>query len=363
MNRRNYFHLLLLAAAVILIQLCASGLNKEFYLTQLTMSAYYSLVVLGLCLLMGCAGQASLGHGAFFAIGGYMSAVLTTHNLAFWQKTVWAGWLQRAGVLVLQDNLFDGTSQLVFTPWAAFLAAMVFTIVIAILVGYPSLRLKGHYLAMATLGFSLIVYRLLLASPLTGSADGINGVPPWPILPGLTVSGEKSLRISNYYLAWLMAMMALVLLMNLVHSRAGRALRAIHDGETAANAMGIDTGRFKLMAFVVSALLAAAAGSFLTHYNAGIGPSEASAMKSVRYVTLVAVGGMDNFWGSLLMSVLLNFLSLRGYFGTYDHAVFGIILILIISLMPDGPFKPLGNLIQRLSSNRITGGKEKHGSA
>jgi branched-chain amino acid transport system permease protein len=122
----------------------------------------------------------------------------------------------------------------------------------------------------------------------------------------------------------------------------GRALRAIHEGETTANAMGIDTSRLKLRIFVLSAILAAAAGSFLTHFNGGIGLSESSALKSVRYVALVAVGGMANLWGALLISTALNFLSLRGCFGSYDNAVFGIILILIVSLAPEGPLQPLG---------------------
>ena len=115
----------------------------------------------------------------------------------------------------------------------------------------------------------------------------------------------------------------MLLLLNLVHSRVGRALRAIHGAEDAASAMGVDTARFKLATFVLRAALAAVAGVLLTHYNGGIGPSEASIMKSVRYVAIVAVGGMANLWGTLVASAVLNFLSLRGVFGTYDDAVFG----------------------------------------
>jgi branched-chain amino acid transport system permease protein len=141
------------------------------------------------------------------------------------------------------------------------------------------------------------------------------------------------------------ALVFLALLLNLVRSRVGRALQAIHDRETAANAMGINTALYKLKAFVASALLAAVAGIFLTHYTGGIGPSEAGALKSVRYVALTAVGGMANLWGVALVSTAINFCSLRGWFGTLDNAVFGALLILIISLAPDGPLKPMAKWI------------------
>jgi branched-chain amino acid transport system permease protein len=113
--------------------------------------------------------------------------------------------------------------------------------------------------------------------------------------------------------------------------------------------MGIDVAAFKLRAFVLSALLAAMAGVFFTHYTAGIGPSEAGALKSVRYVALAAAGGMSSLWGVSAMSVLLNYLSLRGLFGSYDHAVFGLLLILIVSLTPEGPLAPLGRWLARFS--------------
>ena len=115
--------------------------------------------------------------------------------------------------------------------------------------------------------------------------------------------------------------------------------------------MGVDTARYKLFTFVLSAVLAAIAGVFLTHYNGGIGPSEAGVMKSVRYVAVVAVGGMGSLWGTLIMSTVLNFFSLRGYFGTFDDAVFGGILILIMLFAPDGIIgSDLRNLFKKLVS-------------
>jgi branched-chain amino acid transport system permease protein len=251
-------------------------------------------------------------------------------------------------VLCLHQNLYTGEKMLVISPWVAFGAAIVLAMVVALIVGYPALRLKGHYLAMATLGFGLIVYRIVLGSSFTGAADGISTVPPWPILPGVVLCSKSDCRIGNYYFAWGFLALVLVLLLNIVNSRVGRALRAIHNGENAANSMGVNTSAHILRAFVLSAVLAAAAGCFLTHFTGGIGPSESGVMKSIRYVALVAAGGMANLWGALVVSAVLTYLSLRGLFGTFDDAVFGIILILIMSLAPAGPLIPLRQVLSSL---------------
>jgi len=352
MKRSAVLPVALLAAALAAVQIVATALGREYILTQMIMAAYYSIVVLGLCLLMGYAGQVSLGHAAFFAIGGYTSAVLTTKP---WPRGgAAADWLARAGVLAERADLY-GEPLTTVAPWAAFGAALLLAAAVALLVGYPALRLRGYTLAMATLGFGLIVYRLALGAGFTGSADGISGVPPWRLGFGLAVCGDKARRVQNYYVAWSLAVLALLGLLNIVQSRFGRGLRAIHDGELAANAMGVDTGRAKLQVFVLSAVLAAAAGSFLTHYNGGIGPSEAGAMKSVRYVALVAAGGMANLWGALTVSAVLTFLSLRGCFGTFDHAVFGLILIGIVALAPEGPLRPLAAWFRRAASKAFRG--------
>lgn len=352
---------LFLAVLLVGVQLAATASGRAYYLTQLIMAAYYSIVVLGLCLVMGYCGQVSMGHGAFFAIGGYTSAILTTTNIAAARDSAWGHALQKAGILFSWQDPY-GSQVLAVSPGAAFAAALLLTLVVALLIGYPALRLKGHYLAMATLGFGLIVYRLLLGSSFTGAADGINGVPGWALTSHLTLTSSNTYRVGNYYFAWGVTLVILTLLLNLVHSRVGRALRSIHDGELAANAMGINTAGFKLQAFVISALLAAAAGSFFTHYTGGIGPSEAGAMKSVRYLVLVAAGGMGNLWGGLIVSAILTFLSLRGCFGTYDHAVFGVILIAIISLAPEGPLKPIGLWIRGAFRALIPSRRSCHGA-
>ena len=332
---KRHLPLALLIVAVIGVQLVTKLTGTAFYLTQLTMTAYYSLLIAGLCLVMGYAGQISLGHAGFFAIGGYISAALTGRDLTPFQNNALLKLAKTLGLLNQATGLM-GENLIHLSPWAACVIALLVTLVVAYAIGVPVLKLKGHYLAMATLGFGIIVYRLVLASKLLGEADGISEVPGFPLLPGLTVSGDFSARVTNYYIAWSMVVLAMWLIANLIHSRVGRALRAIHGAEEATNAMGVDTSRYKLNTFVISAVLAALAGIFLTHYNGGIGPSEAGIMKSVRYVAIVAIGGMANLWGALIMGVVLNFLSLRGMFGTYDDAVFGVILIVIMLFAPHG---------------------------
>jgi branched-chain amino acid transport system permease protein len=332
---RRYSSVAVFAALVVAIQVTTRLTGTSFHLTQLTMTAYYSLLVMGLCMLIGYAGQISIGHAGFFAIGGYVSAYLTTHNLAACKGSALVSLLSGAGAIVSRTDAYGGAMQTVH-PWLACVAAVLLTVAVAYVIGGPVLKLKGHYLAMATLGFGIIVYRMVLGTEFLGAADGISDVPGFPLFSGLLISGNSSLRVSNFYIAWGAVIVGMVLLLNLVHSRVGRALAAVHGAEDAAEAMGIPTARYKLHMFVLSAAFASVAGVLLTHFNGGIGPSEASVMKSVRYVAIVAIGGMANLWGALLMSLVLNYLSLRGYFGTFDDIVFGAILLLIMLFAPDG---------------------------
>ncbi|MDJ0988638.1 MAG: branched-chain amino acid ABC transporter permease [Desulfobacterales bacterium] len=325
----------LLLVVVVAIQLLTAWTDTRYYLTQMTMSAYYALLIIGLCVVMGYAGQISIGHAGFFAIGGYLAAALTTRNLIAYKDTALIRLLDGMGLIVAGEDIY-GEALMAVTPWAACILAVLTAAVIALILGIPVLKLKGHYLAMATLGFGIIIYRIVLASAYFGEADGISEVPAFQLLPGLAVSGDFDERVSNYYVAWGLLILGMVLMKNLIDSRVGRALRSIHGSEEAAVSVGVDTARFKLQVFVISAVFAAVAGVFLTHYNGGIGPSEASVMKSVRYVAIVAVGGMAHLWGALAMGVGLNFLSLRGVFGSYDDAVFGVILIVIMLFAPNG---------------------------
>ena len=357
MLRSRYARVALFLAIVAAVQLATHAADKDFFLTQLTMAAYYTLVAAGLSLLMGYAGQISLGHAAFFAIGGYASGFLTTVDLSAQRARPLAAALARLHVLVPRTDLYGGEA-LSLHPWAAFVVAVALAVAVAWLIGVPVLKLKGHYLAMATLGFGTIVSSVLLASERLGAADGIGSVPPFPLAAGIAVGGGRAGRVANYYVAWGVVALALLVLSNLVESRVGRALRAIHGAEDAAASMGVDVARYKLRTFVLSAALAAVGGAFLTHFNAGIGPGEAGVMKSVRYVAIVAVGGMGSLWGTVATSGVLTFLSLRGYFGTLDDAVFGGILILVMLFSPDGVLRFDARAALAAAWARLRGGPE-----
>ena len=339
MKGKRYLPVGILICIILIIQLLTSLFHAEYYLTQLTMSAYYTLAAVGLCMLMGYTGQISMGQAGFFALGGYVSAVLTTRNFSAMKEEGIILFLEKLSFLKTDTNMY-GEDILFLNPWLAFAAAILLTAAIAFIIGIPVLKLKGHYLAMATLGFCIIIYRIVLGTRFLGEADGISSVPSFSLVPGLSVSGDFSTRIQNYYIAWSIVIIGLVLLINLINSRTGRALRYIHGNEEAAGAMGVNTSRYKLIVFIISAVFASLGGIFLTHYNGGIGPSEAGIMKSVRYVAIVALGGMANLWGTLIMGTLLNFLSLRGVFGSFDDAVFGGILIVIMIFAPEGIIKP-----------------------
>jgi branched-chain amino acid transport system permease protein len=354
MKLKRYYPIFLLTGVLVLIQLLTLVTGTAYYLTQLTMSAYYVIVAIGLSMVMGYAGQISLGQAGFFAIGGYTAAVLTTVDLTERIDRPFFALLDKTGLLIHKVTLY-GDSIVHLSPWISFVAALIIAGFIAYAIGVPVLRLKGHYLGMATMGFGIIIYRIVLGTGIFGEADGISNVPEFPILPGITIGGDFSIRIINYYAAWFFVILAMILLINLVNSRAGRALRSLHGGEDAADAMGVDTARYKVTVFVIGAVFAAAAGVFMTHYNGGIGPSESGVAKSVRYVAIVAVGGMANLWGVLIMGLVLNFLSLRGFFGVYDDAVFGVILVIIMMFFPDGLFQASGLSRIRKQLSRLKG--------
>ena len=201
----------LLAVAVVAVQLATQASGKGFYLTQLTMTGYYTLVVLGLSLLMGYAGQISLGQAGFFAIGGYAAAFLSSVDLSAQKSLPVLALATRIGLLVARPDLYGGTI-LGVNPWAGLVLGVALASGVAFLVGVPVLRLRGHYLAMATLAFGTIVSAVVVGTQRLGAADGISGVPPFPILPGVRIGGGSADRVANYYLAWGLVALAMLLL-------------------------------------------------------------------------------------------------------------------------------------------------------
>jgi branched-chain amino acid transport system permease protein len=272
------------------------------YTDVMVFAGIFSLVCVGLSLLMGYAGQISLAQAAFFGIGAYSSGILTT----------------KFGV----------------NPWLAMPAGALVSGAVAWLVGVPSLRLKGHYLAMATLGFGVIV-NIILAEEInwTGGPSGMSDIPALR-LAGYKIDGE----ISWYYLVWGTVFLALIFCYHILHSRVGRALRAIHEEEKAAESMGVPTARYKVIVFVLSAVLAAIAGSLYAHYVTCVNPSSFNLMWSMRFMLMVMVGGMQSLWGALVGTILMTFVGNEWLqvFAEFEILVYGTILLLVALFVPGG---------------------------
>lgn len=273
------------------------------------------------------------------------------------------------------------------SPWLGMIVGVFFTGMIAYLIGAQVLRLKGHYLAMATLGFGIIVEIIFRqwTAVTGGSSDGIFGIPtisftdglPAPIrsLYELAAGGPLGPREQYFYLVWLFVFVGLILAVNIVRSRVGRAFRAVHGSEVAAESLGVDTERYKVQVFVLSAALGSIAGSLHAH-NAGIGyvnPSEFNFMVSVQLVVMVVVGGMASVWGALFgaaaIQLLKNWILNIGKSGHefmgltltgLDPIIFGSILIIVMIILPQGLVRGLTDAAA--AAFRTAGKGGRHGT-
>ncbi len=284
-----------------IIILAGLFVQNSYYLQVLTFIGINTLLALGLNLLMGYAGQISLGHAAFYGIGAYTTAVLTVHY---------------------------GLS-----PWAALPCALAVSALVALIVGFPTLKLTGYYLGMGTLGFGMIVHIVFREwSDLTGGASGFIGIPPLDLGPISFSSGRN-----YFYLVWAIVMMCLVVSNRLINSRVGRALRSIHDSEIAAGAMGINTMSLKIRVFVLSAVFSALAGFLYAHFVMFISPGSFDFLVSIRIVTMVVIGGMASIWGALFGATLLTLLpEWLHAFSEFEMVVYGLILMVVMILLPQG---------------------------
>ncbi len=289
-----------LGALAVIIALLPFLFPLNYYYDVAIRIGMNASIVVGLNLLIGYAGQISLGHAGFYGLGAYASAVLTARF----------GW----------------------PPLAAMLSGMAAVGVIAFVVARPILRLRGHYLAMATLGLGIIIYMVLVnESAWTGGNDGMN-VQPFSLL-GLTLASERSW----YWVTGAVLLGAIVLANNIVDSPVGRALRAVHGSEIAAQVAGIDTSRYKVRVFVVSAVFASAVGSMMAHYIGFVTPQVSSFFHSIELVTMVVVGGMASTYGAVLGAAILTMLpQLLTKFEGYEMITFGLILMLTVIFLPRG---------------------------
>ena len=297
-----------------------------------------SIVVVGLNLLMGYAGQVSLGQAGFYALGAYASGILST--------------------LSVRHQLLVGVADRWWWPWLAMLLGMVLTGGFAFLVGRPILRLKGNYLAMATLGLGIIIYVLGgQFSDITGGYDGLTSIPRLSIGTFVLWPMQR-----YYFVVWGMAIAVIVVALNIVDSRTGRALRAVHTSEVAASSCGVDVERCKVQALVLSAVFSSLAGSLYAHFQRAVSPGPFSFRASVELVVMAAMGGLSSVWGApfgvgtlyivrdLIRSRMGDLLNLHG--GGYELVIYGIILVVIMIFMPEGVTSGSVRLLRRFWERR-----------
>jgi branched-chain amino acid transport system permease protein len=275
-------------------------LPNNFYLDLASRMAINAVIVLGLNLLIGFAGQISLGHAGFLGIGAYASAVLPTSF----------GW----------------------PPLLAMGAGAVATGLLAALVARPIFKLKGHYLAMATLGLGIIINIVLRnEASLTGGPDGMP-VPALGLM-GFELSSDKQW----YWVIALLLSLSIWASLNLIDSPFGRALRALHGSEVASQVAGVNVARYKVAIFVISAVFASLMGSVTAHYVGFVTPNIANFFHSIELVTMVVIGGMASVYGSVVGAVLLTALpQVLVSFEGWETVVFGAILMLCMIFMPKG---------------------------
>ena len=293
----RYRVVVLIALAVAILPFV---LTNPFHLRVATLVLIYSIGTLGLNVLMGIAGQVSLGHAGFFAIGAYAVAI--------------------------------GPARFGMPVWLALIAGIVLASLVALAVGRPILRLKGHYFAVATLGLGLLVELLLNnETAWSGGPDGVH-------VPRLVLFGWTVRQTAQWY--WVAGVTLVVvtwMVTNLIGSPTGRALRAIHDSETASRVLGIDVARYKLIAFVVSAALAALAGGFLALFDGHVTPAASGFLRSVTFVTMAVLGGLGSVLGSIVGTAILVVLpQALTMFADYEQVILGLLMMLFMIFLRQG---------------------------
>ena len=274
--------------------------QNDFYYEIAIVSLLNSLICIGLNMLMGYAGQVSLGHGAFAGLGGYIAVILGS----------------KYGI----------------TPLFSIFIAVITMAIFAFIISKPILRLKGHYLAMATLGVGIIISIVLnVEDELTGGSDGMS-------VDSLTVFGyEFNSSLQWYVLCAILLVFTIWMFTNLINSPFGRVLRSIEGSEKAANSVGINVSHYKSIVFVLSVVIATIAGSLYAFFSGFISPSEASFSHSIELVVMVVLGGLGRIYGAIIGAVILTILpQLLTSFEDYQTLIYGAIIIFVMIFMPKG---------------------------
>lgn len=272
---------------------------ESYWITVFIYAGIYGLVVVGYDLLLGYCGQISLGHNGLFAIGAYATAIATT----------WFGW----------------------PSLLAIAGGILITCIIAFVVGIPTLRLRGYYLAIATMGFGFIV-EALIRTQYFGGSSGISGIPPLTIL-GYSFNTDRS----YYYLVWIIVFILVMVCLRIGDTALGRSMRAVHTDEEAAACMGVNVAKTKIQAFVFSAALAALAGSLYAHYGSVISPNSFNIMLSVKLLLMLFLGGAGSVYGGLIGALILFALpEFLGHLERLELALEGLAFMLILIFLPGG---------------------------
>jgi branched-chain amino acid transport system permease protein len=296
-----------LAAAIALLPL---ALSNNFFYDVAILVGLNAIVCVGLNLLIGYAGQISLGHAGFFGLGAYGSAILASRY----------GW----------------------PPLAAMFTTTLAVAALAFVVGRPILRLKGHYLAMATLGLGIIIFMVITTEDkFTGGPDGISVVPFR--IGGFVLQDERIW----YWVVGALLLFAVWLALNLIESPTGRALRALHSSEVGAEVVGINAADHKVMVFVISAVFASLAGSLAAHYSGFVTPGKVAFLHSIELVTMVVFGGMASIFGAVVGAAVLTTLpQFLTVFKDYEMMVFGAIMMCTMIFLPRGVVPSLARLLE-----------------
>ena len=275
-------------------------LTNDFYYEVAIIALFNAMIVVGLNLLMGYAGQISLAHGAFAGLGGYISAILV--------------------------------GEYGLSPLFAIAVSLMVMALFAYTIARPILKLSGHYLAMATLGVGVIVsIALNNEEQLTGGTDGMS-------VESFSVFGFEFTEGWQWYLLASLLLLSLLWLMeNLIDSPLGRILRSLHDSEKASGSVGVDVAHYKSKVFVISVVIATLAGSLYAFFSGFISPQEAGFGRSIELVVMVVLGGMGRLYGAVIGAVILTVLpQLLASFEEYQTLIYGLIIIFVMVFMPRG---------------------------
>ncbi len=305
---------LLVIAVGIVVAVLPLLLPSSFYLRVIALVYINALAVLGLNLLMGFAGQVSLGHAGFFGIGAYAVAL--------------------------------GPTYLGMPGWASLIGGSVFSALLAFVVGRPILRLSGYYLAIATLGMGVLI------SMVVSNELNITGGPNGMEVPRLVLFGWRVVGpLTWYWISGVTLVIGVLVVVNLMESPTGRALRAIHDSETAARVLGVDVARYKLLAFVISAVFASIAGSYLVLLDGFVAPTTTSFLLSIEFVVMAVLGGLGSILGSIVGAAILVILpQFLTVFHDYEHIVLGAIIIVFLIFLPAGIVPAMASFVRRGSA-------------